>query len=281
MNFSKNDLVKNLKMLKWGIGLIVSISKDSLYIIFENVDGMKTFKIEKNPLQKFNHHGNLNNLREKLEKKFYGKLSIEQRISRDERNAKRAKELAKNAIKKSPFVSSDYQNYQAIMADPFHAMMEVETETKNENLKAKSRQLWYANEYSTGNLVFDSGNNALVVLSWTHPGVQLAMTGFLGESQEIRANGYTLTEVTPFSRAKFIRTLPRIYGLYEPGGRIGLEKKKEVTGKLKSVKLDMTREQVHAFISKMNGMMLVTGAPGSGKTTVGMQRIRFLYDQQE
>jgi hypothetical protein len=31
----------------------------------------------------------------------------------------------------------------------------------------------------------------------------------------------------------------------------------------------------------MNGMMLVTGAPGSGKTTVGMQRIRFLYDQQD
>jgi DNA helicase IV len=42
----------------------------------------------------------------------------------------------------------------------------------------------------------------------------------------------------------------------------------------------MTPEQVKAFIGRMDGMMLVTGAPGSGKTTVALQRIRFLFNQQ-
>ena len=31
----------------------------------------------------------------------------------------------------------------------------------------------------------------------------------------------------------------------------------------------MTKDQVDAFLSKMNGMMLVSGAPGSGNTPVG------------
>jgi len=46
------------------------------------------------------------------------------------------------------------------------------------------------------------------------------------------------------------------------------------------VKLEMTPAQVKAFISRMNGVLLVTGAPGTGKTTVALQRVRFLYDQQ-
>jgi superfamily I DNA/RNA helicase len=42
----------------------------------------------------------------------------------------------------------------------------------------------------------------------------------------------------------------------------------------------MTPEQVQAFIAKMDGFMLITGAPGTGKTTVALQRIRFLLNQQ-
>src|SRR6185503_7600147 len=44
--------------------------------------------------------------------------------------------------------------------------------------------------------------------------------------------------------------------------------------------LDMTPEQVDAFLGRMNGVLTVTGAPGTGKTTVAFQRIRFLFDQQ-
>ena len=34
---------------------------------------------------------------------------------------------------------------------------------------------------------------------------------------------------------------------------------------LKAVKLNMTPDQARAFISRMSGLMIVTGAPGSGK----------------
>ena len=42
----------------------------------------------------------------------------------------------------------------------------------------------------------------------------------------------------------------------------------------------MTAEQVDAFIAKMDGFLLISGAPGTGKTTIALQRVRFLLDQQ-
>jgi hypothetical protein len=53
---------------------------------------------------------------------------------------------------------------------------------------------------------------------------------------------------------------------------------RERSGPLKSVKLGMTLQQVEAFIDQPAGYMLVQGAPGTGKTTVALQRIRFLMD---
>lgn len=177
--------------------------------------------------------------------------------------------------------SNEYESIQAVCMTPFHAMIEVETVTKDKNDELIMKQLWYANENSRYDLPLFRDSRRVNVLSWTHPGVQLALVGELGGPQTIRAHEYTLLEVTPLARAKFSQVLPSISGLYEPGGSVGQEKHKVLTTGLKAVKLDMTKDQVMAFISKMNGMMLVSGAPGSGKTTVGMQRIRFLYDQQE
>ncbi|MGO9455375.1 MAG: hypothetical protein ACLQDV_30655 [Candidatus Binataceae bacterium] len=136
--------------------------------------------------------------------------------------------------------------------------------------------LWYANTNSTSNEVLGEIN----VVSWTHPGFQIALTADLGEEEDVPALGYTLLSVKPIARAKFSGIEPSINGLYEPGGAIGARVVQAEAKGLRAVKLDMTKEQVEAFISRMSGLMIVTGAPGSGKTTVAFQRVRFLYDQQ-
>ena len=168
-----------------------------------------------------------------------------------------------------------------IANQPFHAMMEVITELRGPNgaLEEKS-QLWYANETSTTNEVFGTGSERINVLAWSHPGVQLALSGKLNEFHDISASGYRLAGVEPIGRARFTAVLPEISGLYEPGGPVRPAAKAAPSVGLKAVKLSMTSDQVNAFISRMTGLMLVTGAPGSGKTTVAFQRIRFLYDQQ-
>jgi len=90
-----------------------------------------------------------------------------------------------------------------------------------------------------------------------------------------------LSEITPLARAKFQNVFPEIIGIYDPGGHFGQIEKVATTTGLKAVKLHMTRDQVHAFISRLRGVLFVTGAPGSGKTTVAFQRMRFLFDEGE
>lgn len=224
-------------------------------------------------------------------------MKLNDRVERDQRNAQEAKDLADKELKKS-FVtkvqpditrghSQSYINYldrsdkrlralHAISGDPFHAMVEVYVETTQ---MTKRRSLWYSNEHSAHNEILDGPRGEIAILSWTHPGFQLALVGELGEEEDIETHGYTVTSVTPLARAKFSRVLPQISGIYEPGGSVRPEEAKEPSKGLKAIKLDMTLDQVQAFISKMDGMMMVTGAPGSGKTTVAFQRVRFLYDQ--
>jgi len=219
-------------------------------------------------------------------------MNIEKSVYRDQANAQKAQEEAKKKLGNSHSTSievdftrgissSQLRNIKltedlqrsliAISNNPFDAMMDVVTETE----RGTESQLWYANERTTSNAPILEP----IILAWSHPGVQLALTGQLGEKQDIKNRNYYLKSVIPISRAKFQRVLPSIKGLYEPGGSIGFELEENKVG-LKAVKLSMTREQVDAFISQMFGTMIITGAPGSGKTTVALQRIRFLIDQQ-
>jgi hypothetical protein len=225
-------------------------------------------------------------------------LQLEDRVARDENNARSAQAQANNELQnfshakiltdfttgitstqksKHEYNKQKEMSLRAIAAQPFHCMVEVEIETE----KIQNRhKLLYANIHSESNEVLNGKDGPINILSWTHPGIQLALTGDLDEFHNIKVNGLTLRSVKPLARAKFTRVLPIISGVYEPGGSIRPEEAIEPAKGLKAVKLDMTPEQVQAFISRMDGVMLITGAPGSGKTTVAFQRIRFLFDQQ-
>lgn len=299
------DYVSNTIAPQHGLGEI--ISNDGLYltVYFESLDEDKDYLVADNPLKKENistprkKKNSVVNIPQKRVASQSSKLT--NRIQRDTTNASLAPAAAKSELQKKGMrvesvdftigstdavierqkgIDDEGKSLRVIMEDPFHAMMEVVTVTSNKGKRERNEQLVYTNEHTNVNFG-GLGEQKLKILAWTHPIVQLALSGYLKEENDIAAKGYTLKSVTPIARAKFSQVQPEIAGIYEPGGQIkGKVPKKKKTG-LKAVKLDLTRDQVDAFLSKMNGMMLVSGAPGSGKTTVAMQRIRFLYDQQE
>jgi hypothetical protein len=218
-----------------------------------------------------------------------------QTIQRDKDNARAAKEYAHNQLKElrsSAFVdditgsysltnraltshySSERKSLIAICEQPFHAMAEVET--VHENGRASSA-LWYANE----NIAITQVLNGVIIVPWTHPGFQLAITEDIEQPCDINDKRYNLSEITPLARARFQKVFPDIVGIYDPGGQVGQLEKVTATTGLKTVKLHMTKDQVNAFISKMKGVLFISGAPGSGKTTVAFQRMRFLFDEGE
>ena len=236
------------------------------------------------------------------------------RIARDRNNAVRVSELAKEKLTQTgkawnPWTSDpddiefrakihtlrrdDMISERAIADSSFHAMAELQTTTLT-SLEDKSVKLWYVNKYSKVTQTL----GGVSVLPWTHPGIQVALTSAIREENDFKFDGLTLRSVKPFARAKFDEVRPEISGIYEPGGRvyksesestrriehvdrINQQSETEPKAGLKAVRLGMSREQVHAFIARMSGMMVIIGAPGSGKTTVAFQRIRFLLDQQE
>jgi len=180
------------------------------------------------------------------------------------------------------FNQSRYSTLRCILTTPFHAMVEVVTETENARGDlSEQTAIWYANTNTKVTEILENTGKRIIILPWTHPGIQIALSEKLGIFHDIDSTRYRLTGVKPLARAKFTQVLPSLIGLYDPGGRTESypERAALITG-LRAVKLDMTPEQVNAFIGRMDGMMLVTGAPGSGKTTVALQRIRFLFNQQ-
>lgn len=224
--------------------------------------------------------------------------NLQRRVSRDQKNAEAVVEYAGSELrdfrgpvkgdsglhgtshheKEQLRISNDRRRaLTAIRKRPFHAMVEVISYLAS---GVEKEQTWYANEVSAANEVFELDSNRIAVLAWTHPGIQAALANDIGEYDDIKASGLRLHGVETLAKARFDEVLPQISGIYDPGGPVRfVEAVKQRTG-LKAVKLGMTSDQVKAFIARMSGMMTVTGAPGSGKTTVAFQRIRFLIDQQ-
>ncbi len=171
---------------------------------------------------------------------------------------------------------------EAIRSDPFQAMVEAYTEVVGEDGELIEKEhLWYANVDSSVNEVFRDGSSSIAVLSWTHPGIQLALSTDIGDVRDVEASGLKLRSVEPLAKARFDAAVPQISAVYQPGGAVRPCRAAQQKTGLKAVKLEMTKDQVQAFVSRMSGLMVVTGAPGSGKTTVAFQRIRFLFDQQD
>lgn len=219
-----------------------------------------------------------------------------QTIQRDKDNARVAKECAHNKLKNihgqlfidditgfykqaNKELRSHYNAEQrsliAIKEHPFHAMAEVNTVLEDGRTNTS---LWYANEQTVTTQILE---DSIIIFPWTHPGFQLAITEDLKQPCEVNDRRYKLSEITPLARARFQKVFPEIVGIYDPGGHVGQIEQVAASTGLKAVKLNMTRDQVNAFISKMKGVLFVTGAPGSGKTTVAFQRMRFLFDEGE
>lgn len=222
---------------------------------------------------------------------------LAKRVARDRRNAlivrRRAAETLKDARRPQRLTSGlhgdneyfkarqiwhnkNVSSLEAIIDFPFHGMAEVIIETKS-NTANESFKIWYANKRSSANQVFEDIN----VLAWTHPGLQKALSSDLGTFSVSTSEDLALQEVKPIARAVFDEVIPEISGVYEPGGVVNPKPIKRPATGLKEVKLEMSADQVRAFTARMSGMMVISGAPGSGKTTVAFQRIRFLFDQQD
>ena len=230
-------------------------------------------------------------------------MNLKERIQRDRQNAELAIKTARfertrlrppqepidSRFGGTEHIKSRREHYErsraaldAIADEAFHVMVEVYTEVASKrDGPVDMEQLWYANTNSSANEVLTSNGKSVNVLAWTHPGLQIALALDIGDFEDVSANGYRLLGVEPRAKARFDSLFPNISGVYQPGGAVRPTKAERPKTGLKAVKLNMTRDQVSAFISRMSGLMIVTGAPGSGKTTVAFQRIRFLYDQQD
>ena len=227
---------------------------------------------------------------------------LDDRLQRDQRNAEFAVETARSALMciRPPLGPVDsrfgltvhdtsrFEHHdrrlaalKAIADEPFQVMVEVKTELASNGSGVLSKeQLWYANTESSANEVLTAGDQSVYVLAWTHPGLQKALSLDICQFEDVSAQGYRILGVELLAKARFDAVFPNISGVYQPGGVVRPRKATPSESGLKAIKLDMTPDQVSAFISRMSGLMVVTGAPGSGKTTVAFQRIRFLYDQQ-
>jgi hypothetical protein len=205
-------------------------------------------------------------------------MELQKRIDRDMGNAKLAQGSAKDELSRTnkdagvtdfaqgvtayqrqrlDAANARIHSLKAISQQAFHAMAEVVTESDENGRLVEKSQIWYANESGISNVVWNVGGKLIAILAWTHPGFQLALSGELEEYQDVEAQGYSLISVLPNARAKFDTVLPDIVGMYDPGGSVGIKRVETKKDGLKAVKLNMTRQQVEAFVSRMSGTMIV------------------------
>jgi hypothetical protein len=224
MHLKKGDIVMHPKAPQWGIGEVLDSVGEYVHVFFVKIEQERDFYREDNQLKiiKNPKESSIKGLRRKRMKS--GGKSFDERVKRDGQNARNAKEIAALRLKNFHIITEkpditrgpsptqlsffkhsrrEIASLQAIAADPFHAMVEVETDTRDERGQhLTKKQLWYANENSESNLRLQQGDKQINVLSWTHPGIQLALVQELGEEVDIGAHGYTLSKIKPLVRAK-------------------------------------------------------------------------------
>ncbi len=153
-------------------------------------------------------------------------MDLEGRVKRDENNARRAQDAAGKAlgapaafVPHVDFVHGAPQQELDIATDigrrkstlleisrvPFHGMAEANIISDRER-----KVLWYANEHALSNEVLADANGEIRIVSWTHPGFQIALVGELGEEVSLRRHGYAFKTVRPLARARFREVLPEI-----------------------------------------------------------------------
>ncbi|MHB8481057.1 MAG: helicase domain-containing protein, partial [Vulcanimicrobiaceae bacterium] len=204
---------------------------------------------------------------------------------------------ARNRGEVQRWADASHAQTKRLINAPFHGMVEYEAYTDPSDLASAVRTLIYLHRDISGmaDIRIEGGYH---VLPWTNAIGQLALAESLGESISVPppparrgSLGYSprnrpqpVRAIVPRLRVKrYDSLLPDLAAVYEPGGAfpIATEAKgaKRRSGLLNDVKLGMTREQVLLFVRVPSGYQLITGAPGTGKTTVALQRIRFLVNE--
>jgi hypothetical protein len=198
-------------------------------------------------------------------------MNLEARIKRDGENAARLPEAAKAHLGKGAGfrptsdmvrgvstrqldvahgISASDRALAVIAERPFDAMLEAQVETRNGVIEV----LWYANKDIDQNQVITVDGRDVKVLAWTHAGFQTGLASALNSRQELKRSGLAIRSVAPQARAKFSQVTPAIAGLYDPGREVRDPAGAGIRAAgLKAVKLDMTPEQVQAFVARMNG----------------------------
>lgn len=127
--------------------------------------------------------------------------------------------------------------------------------------------------------VTPEGSYEPVVVDWRAPVASLFYTGNLGEASYKSPQGLTNTEI--LARRQFIIKNGKLKGMFDSA----LDVKDEILQmvlssnsgeKLKDIIMTIQKEQDEIIRQNKNGIVVVNGVAGSGKTTIALHRIAYL-----